>query len=138
MRFARWAAVAGLAVFISCGGSSPTGGGQNPPPPPPGSKTVDIQDFSFSPNNVTIKVGQTIVWNNKGPSAHYVVADDGSWNSGQLNPPGGGGGYYPQSTSGSTYQHTFDQAGTFTYHCQNHPSSDPQYANFTGTITVTP
>jgi plastocyanin len=67
---------------------------------------------------------------NNGAVSHTVVADDGSFNSGQLggsatDPYGGG------STPGGVYTRVFAAQGSFPYHCVNH-------AGMTGTVTVTP
>jgi plastocyanin len=140
MRFTRLAAAGLLAILASCGGSSPTGSDNNnggtPPPPPPGGKNVTIKDFSFSPETVTVKVGSAIQWVNNGPSAHHVVSDDGVWDSGQLAGPSGSDPYGDGSTAGQNYKFTFDSAGTYTYHCANHPPS--AYPNFVGVVMVTP
>jgi len=96
---------------------------------------VTIQDFSFSPAVVTVKVGTTVKWTNNGPSAHTTTSNTGTWASGQLSSPTSGGGYGGGSP-GATYQYTFMAAGTYAYHCSNHPPST--YPGFTGTITVTP
>jgi len=96
---------------------------------------VTIQDFSFSRAAVTVKVGTTVKWTNNGPSAHTATSNTGTWDSGQVSGPTSGGGYGGGS-AGGTYQHTFMAAGTYDYHCSNHPPS--LYPGFTGTITVTP
>src|SRR3954470_19108135 len=94
MKGSRIAAVMLAAAMSACGGSSdvttPTTGGQGSnPPPPAGTTKVTIQDFSYAPAAVTIKVGSTVQWTNKGPSAHTTVSDAGAWNSGVLTSPGG-------------------------------------------------
>src|SRR5215208_4290108 len=71
-------------------------------------KTVSIQDFSFSPGQITVAPGTTVTWVNKGPSAHTTTADDGTWDSGTLQ-------------QGEDFSFTFDQPGTYTYHCSIHP-----------------
>ncbi len=96
---------------------------------------VTIQDFSFSPAAVTVKVGTAVKWTNNGPSAHTATSNTGTWDSGQLSSPTSGGAYGGGS-AGGTYQYTFTAAGTYAYHCSNHPPS--LYPGFTGTITVTP
>jgi plastocyanin len=78
--------------------------------------TVSIEDFFFSPANMTVAPGTTVTWVNNGQAPHTSTADDGTWDSGTLQP-------------GKSYSFTFDQAGTYTYHCTIHP-------NMTGTITV--
>jgi plastocyanin len=106
------------------------------PPPPGGSVAgVTIQDFSFSPAAVTVKVGTTVTWTNNGPAAHSATSNTGTWDSGLLSGPTSGGAYGGGS-AGGTYQYTFTAAGTYAYHCYLHPPST--YPGFTGTITVTP
>jgi plastocyanin len=97
---------------------------------------VTIQDFTFSPATLTIKVGTTVQWTNNGPTAHTTTSDAAAWNSGTLSAPMGGGAYGGGSAGGS-YTFTFTATGTYGYHCALHPPSVPQYAGFTGTITVT-
>lgn len=115
---------AGLLLLAGCGNSTS-----------PGSSVVGatIQDFSFSPAALTVKVGTVVKWTNNGPSAHTTTSDMGTWDSGQLSGPTSGGGYGGGSAGGS-YEYTFPAAGTYAYHCTNHPPS--LYPGFTGTITV--
>jgi plastocyanin len=128
------------AAMSACGGSSdvtaPTTGGQGSNPPAAGLTKVTIQDFSYAPSAVTIKVGSTVQWINKGPSSHTTVSDVGLWNSGTLSAPGVSNDPYGGNSAGGSFTFTFTQAGTFTYHCSLHPPS--AFPNFTGTVTVTP
>jgi LPXTG-motif cell wall-anchored protein len=80
------------------------------------SPVFSIEDFFFSPVNMTVAPGTTVTWVNNGQSPHTSTADDGTWDSGTLQP-------------GESFSFTFRQAGTYTYHCTIHP-------NMTGTITV--
>ncbi len=68
---------------------------------------VKASNFVFTPDTVTINVGDTVEWNNAG-GFHNVVADDGSFTSG--------------SPSGSAWTSivTFDTPGTFPYFCEIH------------------
>ena len=91
--------------------------------------TVTIQDFSFSPATLSVKVGSTIQWTNKGPSPHTATSDIGIWDSGQLSPPLG------SNSLGGSYRFTFTTTGIFHYHCSIHPPS--RFPSFRGTITVT-
>jgi plastocyanin len=128
--------VAGVAACGSGGTSYPTGttsssgGSSNHPPSGTTTSALSIVDFSFSPADVTVKVGSTVEWTNGGTVAHTVTADDGSYASGQLASPTGGG-VYGSGSAGGSYSHVFGSVGTFTYHCSNH-------TYMTGTITVTP
>jgi len=115
------------AAMSACGGSSdvtaPTTGGQGSNPPAAGLTKVTIQDFSYAPSAVTIKVGSTVQWINKGPSSHTTVSDAGLWNSGTLSGPGVSNDPYGGNSAGGSFTFTFTQAGTFTYHCSLHPPS---------------
>jgi plastocyanin len=127
------------AVLAGCGGSdasAPSGGGQVTNPPTPGTVAVNIQDFSYSPATVTVKAGTTVRWTNRGPSAHTTVSDTGLWDSKTLASPSGGDAYGSGSSAGGSFQFTFTQPGTYSYHCSLHPPS--AFPNFTGTVTVTP
>jgi plastocyanin len=91
---------------------APTTAPASPTPVSGNSAAVTIQNFSFSPQVITVKVGTTITWTDKDGFAHTVTSDSGpaSFNSGDLTPSGG------------TFKFTFSQAGTYSYHCMIHPS----------------
>jgi plastocyanin len=78
--------------------------------------TVSIQDFSFDPAQISVAPGTKVTWVNEGQAPHTSTADDGSWDSGTLQP-------------GDDFSFTFDKPGTYTYHCSIHPQ-------MTATVTV--
>jgi plastocyanin len=69
---------------------------------------VEMRAMAFSPQRLTATPGATIAWTNRDQVAHTVTADDGSWDSGPIEP-------------GATWRHTFDTPGTFAFHCSPHP-----------------
>lgn len=71
--------------------------------------TVNIQKSSYNPGTMTIKNGDTVTWKNDDSVAHSVVADDDSFNSGEI-------------IAGSKYKRTFVKTGTYNYHCVIHPN----------------
>jgi len=73
------------------------------------SASVTMADFFFSPTSVTVAVGDTVTWHNTGQAPHTATADDGSFDTGTINP-------------GSSGSHTFSSAGTFSYICTIHPN----------------
>jgi plastocyanin len=85
--------------------------------PAASANAVDIQNFAFSPDTLSIPAGTTVTWTNLDSATHTVTADDGAFDSGNL----------PTS---QTYSFTFDTPGTYTYHCSIH-------TYMTATITVT-
>jgi plastocyanin len=80
------------------------------------SASVTIADFFFLPASVTVTVGDTVTWQNTGDAPHNATADDGSFNTPDLN-------------RGQSASHTFTRAGTFSYICTIHP-------NMKGTVRV--
>ncbi|HLL51281.1 MAG TPA: cupredoxin family copper-binding protein [Thermomicrobiales bacterium] len=78
---------------------------------------VQVVDFAFEPATLTVPVGTTVTWTNAGSRPHTVTADDGSFDSGRLDP-------------GEQFSQSFDQPGTFTYFCGFHPDMQ-------GSIVVT-
>ena len=71
--------------------------------------TVNIHDHAFDPDQIIVDPGTTVTWVNKEDSiAHTVTADDGSFDSGTLNP-------------GDSYSVMFDGSGQVAYHCKLHP-----------------
>jgi len=62
---------------------------------------------TFHPDTLTIDVGDTVTWINSTGGTHSVHADDESYSN------GAGGSTF-------TFSHTFNEAGTFGYHCSYH------------------
>jgi plastocyanin len=76
----------------------------------------DLTRWHFDPAQLTVPVGTTVVWVNKGTEDHSVTADDKSFDSGLKK-------------AGASFQRAFPKAGAFSYHCEPHPW-------MTGTIQV--
>jgi plastocyanin len=84
--------------------------------------TVLIKDFAFSPETVTVKVGDVVGWTNGDSTAHTATLDDGSCDTGRIA---------GTSAGQQTFVFGADATGkSFTYHCAIH-------ASMKGTITVT-
>ena len=69
--------------------------------------SVSIGDNFFDVADIAIEPGTTVYWSNDGQVPHSVTADDGSFDSGQLNP-------------GESYIVTFLGSGRLSYYCQLH------------------
>jgi len=67
-------------------------------------ETVSIDEFSFTPDPVTINVGDTVQWDNDGAISHTTTANGGAWDSGLLAP-------------GGSFSHIFGSPGMFPYIC---------------------
>lgn len=85
----------------------------------PASYNISIQNFAFSPQTITLRIGDTVTWTNLDSAAHIVAS----------TVPNLPGFLSPSLANRATYSFTFIISGTYTYKCQIHPS-------MTGTIIV--
>ena len=65
-------------------------------------------EYEFNPYRARVKAGTKVSWRNNGTMTHTIVAVDGSWTAGTLQP----------LDIGTV---TFDKPGTYTYICKDHP-----------------
>jgi plastocyanin len=74
-----------------------------------GAQAVQIHNFAFMPATLEVPAGTTVTWTNLDSVAHTATADDGTFNSGNINP-------------GESFSFRFDTPGTYVYNCSYHPS----------------
>ena len=74
---------------------------------------IAVANFSFTPSDLTITVGDTVRWTNNG-GTHSVQADDNSFSNGQ------------PSSAAWVLIHVSDTEGDFRYYCRQHggPNGD--------------
>ncbi len=94
-----------MFVGASCYNSSNTSSTSTAPV---STNRVTISNFAFSPQTITVSKDTAVTWTNQDSASHTVVSDDNKFNSSQL-------------ASGAKFKFTFDNAGTFSYHCSIHP-----------------
>jgi plastocyanin len=71
---------------------------------------------AFSPEEIVVSVGTTVVWTNKDTVGHTIVSGNASDpNAGTLFDTG------PRWPAGAKYEHTFDTVGEFQYFCTLYP-----------------
>ena len=108
------ALVLGLTVIFSAGASCYKSG--NPSSAKPVStSSVSIKNMAFDPISISVSSGSVVTWTNNDTTSHQIITDGNltDLESGVLDP-------------GATYSFTFNQAGTFLYHCNIHPSMKGQ------------
>ena len=81
-----------------------------------GGPQLTIENFNFTPADITVAVGTTVTWTNNDDVEHTVTASDNSFSSSSLE-------------TGTSYSFTFATAGTYSYFCAIHPF-------MTGRVTV--
>ncbi len=95
-----------MSILVAgCGGYQAPG-----PAPSPVAGTehqVTIENFAFSPAEITIKVGDTVTWTEQDAVHHTTTGS--IFDSGDLGQE-------------QTYSKTFDKAGTYDYTCNYHPN----------------
>jgi amicyanin len=79
---------------------------------------VTIDNFTFSPQTLTIKAGTKVTWTNRDDIPHTVASTTKAFKS-------------PALDTDDTYSFTFTTAGSFEYFCSLHP-------HMTGTVVVEP
>ncbi|MBI2214844.1 MAG: cupredoxin domain-containing protein [Acidobacteria bacterium] len=100
-------------LTLACGGDSYS----SPTEPRQAGPVVTIgANHSYSPDPITISVGQSVTWRNSGSDAHRIIAVDGTFDSGTILP-----GYSSVAVTASL--------GTHPYTCSIHPTA-------TGTMVV--
>lgn len=77
--------------------------------PTSGGLSVTLDHEAFAPTSLTVKVGDKVTWTNKDVEAHTVTADQGAFDSGVV-------------AVGQSFSFTFTKAGTYSYHCDIHPT----------------
>jgi quinohemoprotein ethanol dehydrogenase len=70
--------------------------------------TAQVDDYFFTPSRIQVNVGDTVTWQNNGPSVHTATESKGVWDTGDIAP-------------GESKSVTFDAAGTYVYNCSPHP-----------------
>ena len=83
-----------------------------------GETKVGIDNFTFNPGTITVRVGTKVEWENNDDIPHSIVESTGKFHSAALD-------------TDDKFSFTFTQAGTFDYFCGLHPY-------MVGKVVVTP
>ena len=103
--------LAAVAVFVLLLGTGAATAAAQP-------VTIRIDNFTFTPAELSVPAGTMVTWVNGDDIPHTVVAVDKSFRSKALD-------------TGDSYSQTLSVPGTVAYFCGLHP-------HMTGRITVTP
>jgi len=75
---------------------------------PPAVVDITIDNFSFTPQTVTLQAGAEVRWRNRDDIPHTVVASDGTFKSKALD-------------TDDKFSFTPTKPGTYSYFCSIHP-----------------
>ena len=122
MRLNRTALVAGTllagTLLAACGDDDDTatdtgnGAAEEPAEESAEPAAVTIERSRFEPDELTVTVGTEVTWENLDAFAHTVTSDEESalaFDSGEMS-------------EGDTFSQAFDEAGTYEYFCEIHPT----------------
>jgi plastocyanin len=70
---------------------------------------VEIRNFAFAPNTMTVTVGTRVVWTNRDEEPHVITSAGKQFASS------------PALDTSDTYAVTFAKPGTYAYYCSIHP-----------------
>src|SRR3984885_12701193 len=79
--------------------------------------TISIDNFTFTPQTMTVKTGTTVTWTNKDDIPHGIAATNNAFTRSKA------------LDTDDSFSFTFTTPGTFQYFCYVHP-------HMTGTIVV--
>jgi plastocyanin len=111
MRSALVAVVLGAVVGSGLAGSVLVARAQDP------ASAVSIDNFTFTPQTLTVKLGTTVTWTNKDDIPHGVASANNAFSKSKA------------LDTDDSYSFTFTTPGTYQYFCYIHP-------HMTGTIVV--
>ncbi len=97
-----------VVLALSTGGDTASDVDQTPFVSDEDTVELTIENFLYSPEDLTIDAGTTITWTNEDSAVHDATDRDRSWNTELL-------------AKGEAGEITFDQPGTFEYFCSIHP-----------------
>jgi plastocyanin len=69
---------------------------------------VEIADYKFAPETIQVSAGTKVTFTNSDDTKHTATADDGSFDTGDLD-------------QGGSASVTLSKPGEFTYYCRYHP-----------------
>jgi len=73
--------------------------------------TEEPGDYGYDQVNLGIAPGDSVIWLNTGLESHTVTADNGAFDSQEIDP-------------GESWKFTFSEPGRYTYYCARHPRMD--------------
>jgi len=111
MRSAIAAAVFGAVVGSGLAGGALIARAQSP------ASAVLIDNFTFNPQQLTVKAGTTVTWTNKDDIPHGIASANNAFSKSKA------------LDTDDSYSFTFTTPGTYAYFCYIHP-------HMTGTIVV--
>jgi plastocyanin len=101
---ASFTALVITAIVLLVAGSASVAANEQPA----ANAAVNIDNFVFGPQTITVPVGATVTWTNKDDIPHTSVSTEGVFKSKVLD-------------TDEKFSYTFTKAGTYPYYCTIHP-----------------
>lgn len=113
--FVTGAATAGIAMTAGCNGSQSLGGYTGDGDGAEGvaeTSSVSMSGSQFSPRNIHVDVGTSVLWSNDDTIEHTVTSASDNWEKDS------------QVESGGETTHTFEESGVYDVYCSYHGDVD--------------
>lgn len=81
-----------------------------------------MADKAFAPDDIKVKVGDTVTWTNKDTTFHTVTSGTGAGDTAKGKEFDSSPGLKTFIQPSQTFSHKFMTAGEFAYFCQIHPT----------------
>jgi plastocyanin len=107
-RIALWFGTLGVAALLAAALSELTAAGAPVVAAAAGPAVVEIDNFAFTPADLTVTAGTTVTWKNEDDSPHRIGDKNGTFKSAALD-------------TDDTFSHTFAAPGEYPYICTIHP-----------------
>ena len=102
-------ATASVALVLAACGGGDDGGSDGDAAEPAESATVVLENTEYNPSEVSVFTGGTVTWEwDDGNIVHDVKGDD----------------FASELQKEGTFEHTFEEAGTYEYRCTVHPAME--------------
>jgi plastocyanin len=69
---------------------------------------IEVKNFMFGPQTLTVSAGSTVIWTNLDQEPHTIASDAGLFRSNAID-------------TNETFSFRFDKPGTYRYLCTLHP-----------------
>ena len=111
MKSGNWKCVwaAGLLAVLMVSGIFGKSPGKGNGSPPAEKAEVKIDNFAFTPVELTVAAGTTVEWINRDDIPHVVISDDKKTFKSKAR------------DTDDKFSYTFTQPGTYSYFCSIHP-----------------
>lgn len=111
-----------MLVLAACGGGDDGDVGDATALDAPATE-VTIELVAFEPAEIQVSAGETVAWSNEDPGAHTVTSGEVEQGTSSVSEVPDGRFASGEIANGESFEHVFDEPGTYPYFCELHPAT---------------